>query len=159
MHPGAPLEAIQNAEKALSVRFPAIYRAFLSCWNGGSLFDQTVGIWHVPTEELGYPANLIKENLEPLGWPDKPASFLIIARYSYPVDICLVLDSTESPTAIRRNHEIGKIDKQWPTLVDWLTYEMEFGRELIDYDGSWKRNLAEKLVAKVAGLFKRRSNP
>ena len=34
------------------------------------------------------------------------------------------------------DHETGKISREWNNLAEWLDYEMEMGKGLINYDGS-----------------------
>ena len=37
---------------------------------------------------------------------------------------------------IFEDHETGKVSKRWGSLAQWLDYEMEIGKSLVNYDGS-----------------------
>ncbi|MGD8450646.1 MAG: SMI1/KNR4 family protein [Phycisphaerae bacterium] len=138
--PGASEEAIAVAERALGVTFFEDYKAFLHRWNGGLMFAKEffdLLIWSVDDEAtrdmLEYNTEAVRENTKQHAEYGLPAHLLGIAQDGGGDLTCL--DFSEPPSVVRWSVDERKVESRWSTMIEWLEYEMELGRDMYDYHG------------------------
>lgn len=140
LFPGASPESLDRAEQVLSCEFPRTYRAFLARWNGGLLFAKEFGdldIWSVKggdeVADQQSPLDVVVDNQFLVREQGHPRNLLAIASHSDGNLICLDLGSDGRP--IYWNRDKRTIELEWESLEDWLTHEMQQGKDLYDYHG------------------------
>ena len=71
-------------------------------------------------------------------WPQMPNYLFIIANECNGDAVGFDLRHTNKydGVIVYWDHETGKVSKKWNSLAQWLDYEMEMGKNLVNYDGS-----------------------
>ena len=138
---GASEEMIHNTESELELKFPPVYRLYLSRWNGGKLFNTYIFSLNDPsldiTEQNVYQllkvhTSVLRESL--------PESYLIIAIRPDQNMVCLDLETAigEGCELVLYDRNQSKILKRWGNMELWLEYELELIRQTWNFDGTLK---------------------
>ncbi len=144
LNAGATRKSIEETEVKLGMKLPKRYFEFLLLHNGGELFAIPTGtvlaeVFNVEnSQRIKGIAYLDESFMEKRRLPNMKNQYLIIADYSYGDLICLDMSRCDGIEAVvvKWNHEIGYVDEEWETLIDWLMEEMEVGGMIVDYEGN-----------------------
>lgn len=131
---------VNDFEIKYHMYLPFFYREWLKMNNGGELFTPgTVLARILGNEEYEEGTLYVENNFDSnRRWPQMPNYLFIIAKECTGDAIGFDLRRTNKSDGviIYWDHETGKISKEWNNLAEWLDYEMEMGKGLINYDGS-----------------------
>lgn len=131
---------VNDFEIKYHMYLPFFYREWLKMNNGGELFTPgTVLARILGNEEYEEGTLYVENNFDSnRRWPQMPNYLFIIAKECTGDAIGFDLRRTNKSDGviIYWDHETGKISREWNNLAEWLDYEMEMGKGLINYDGS-----------------------
>lgn len=133
---------LTDFEMRYNICLPFYYREWLKLNNGGELFATPVGTLLARiqgNEEYESGILYVESNFNPNArWPQMPNYLFIIAKECTGDAVGFDLRHTNKydGVIIYWDHETGKVSKKWNSLAQWLDYEMEMGKNLVNYDGS-----------------------
>ncbi len=138
---GITEEELTDFEIRYNIYLPFYYREWLKLNNGGELFATPAGtvLKRVRGNEESEFGSYLENNFDPnKRWPQMPNYLFIIAKECTGDAVGFDLRHTNryDGVIILGDHETGKVSKRWGSLAQWLDYEMEIGKSLVNYDGS-----------------------
>lgn len=133
LNDGISEKEIDDFEIKYHMYLPFFYREWLKMNNGGELFPPGTVLARIQgNEEYKIGRSYVESNFDPnKRWPQMPNYLFIIATEC--TGDCVGFDLS---VIIYWDHETGKISREWNNSAEWLDYEMETGKGLINYDGS-----------------------
>ena len=142
LNPGIENMYIEKTELKLKVKLPEEYKEFLRIYNGGELFRPgTVlsEIYKNPDDRVRGKYYLNDVFDEKYKIVELAENLLFIATMNYGDKICIDMSSSDEIAKIMQwDIQTGEITKKWNSLRDWLSYCLEIGKMLVDYDGDEK---------------------
>ncbi|MDE7200368.1 MAG: SMI1/KNR4 family protein [Lachnospiraceae bacterium] len=131
---------INDFEIKYHIYLPFYYREWLKMNNGGELFLPGTVLYQIQgNEEYEVGTSYVEYNFDPTKrWPQMPNYLFIIAKICTGDAVGFDLRKTNKSDGviIYWDHETGRVSKKWNSLAEWLDYEMEGGKMLVNYDGS-----------------------
>ena len=140
LNPGTSESLLSDFENKYNIKLPYYYREWLKINNGGELFAVPAGT--ILSQLLGdsYPIegeSYLESNFNMKARCGIPQEIFIIADTSYGDVIGFNLNNTDAYDGeiVCWSHESGSMSQTWNSFIEWLNYEMESGRMIIDYNG------------------------
>lgn len=140
LNPGISESLLSDFEQKYNIKLPYYYREWLKINNGGELFAVPAGT--ILSQLLGDSSPIegeayLESNFNMNARCGIPQEIFIIGDTSYGDAIGFHLNYIDSYDGmiVCWSHESGRISQTWRNFIEWLNYEMECGRMIIDYNG------------------------
>ena len=140
LNSGTSESLLSDFEHKYNIKLPYYYREWLKINNGGELFAVPAGT--ILSQLLGdsYPIegeSYLESNFNMKARCGIPQEIFIVADTSYGDVIGFNLNNTDAYDGeiVCWSHESGSMSQTWNSFIEWLNYEMESGRMIIDYNG------------------------